>query len=536
MNKISFLAYVPDPFGVRAVHYYLCNEHDQPTAIASNKVSEYDGLIVTFECAALVDELQRVGLPPPSNLADLSDALRLCVGIPRDEGGERRWDVWSWLSPYFPNLEDAKLFKAIFESRHERPDELLMTTLMVSAAIAIRCLWEKTVKCLAASGELERFTAVEIPIQGIFSYRQYAGIRINNEIAATVCLKIRDEKYHAYREVASALGRSPTGLNFWNIQQHLASTDVNHLSDIDDGGRLRDAFKLAAFRSTFARNFLAYIESSRDEVIVRQAIGQHDRLHPVFRVMGTVTGRILVSDPYLQQLRRSHRGIISADPGLQLKYLDYSQFEPGIVAFLSKDEQLIRAYNDGDVYTALSERVFGSAQYRSLSKRIYLAFCYGMSAEGIAKLVARSESSNSELVAYRDAISEFFSAFSGLTNLHSFSESELIINGYVGSLFGNKRYRRNDGPLTAKERRWALNQRVQATASLIFKEALAALEKQFGRQRIVLPVHDAVLMQFEADSTLETNVENAVTAMKNAFMARCPGIRVRVTVGEFSES
>ena len=535
MTSPSFLAYVPDPFGVRASLYHLCREDGKHLDLAADKVSAHDGLIVTYDSATLVDDLRRAGMPPPSQLVDIGGALRLCAGIPRDEGGEKHWDVWAALAPHFSNSDKAKYFQAIVESRSDRPDHACIMRMLEVAAHAVQDLWFDMVKRLDTSEELLRFMTVEVPVQSIFSYRQYSGVPIDRELTETLIQRVADEKYDAYRAVASALAKNPTGLNFWNIQQHLSGTDVAHLSHIDDGGRLREAFKIAAFGSKFARDFLTYVDASRDESILQRAMGPDERLHPVFQVMGTVTGRILVSDPYLQQLRRAYRKVISADPNMRLIYLDYGQFEPGILAFLSGHQHLINAYNNGDLYTALSERVFGSTEFRSISKRMFLAFCYGMTADGIAKLVAGQAGKETEFAAYREAVEGFFSAFPALEQFRSKMQAHLAKHNFVSSQLGNRRYRTTEGNLTSKERRWALNQPVQATASLIFKEALVALADQFGMNSIMLPVHDAVLMQFESDDKFESKVRAAEVTMLEAFRRRCPGINARVSIGSFSQ-
>lgn len=79
--------------------------------VSVQDIAAYPGLIVTYESADLVDELRRAGLEPPTRLANVMDAQRLCVGVPRDEGGERHWDIWVNLIPHFSNSDDARLFR-----------------------------------------------------------------------------------------------------------------------------------------------------------------------------------------------------------------------------------------------------------------------------------------------------------------------------------------------------------------------------------------------------------------------------------------
>jgi DNA polymerase I-like protein with 3'-5' exonuclease and polymerase domains len=91
-----------------------------------------------------------------------------------------------------------------------------------------------------------------------------------------------------------------------------------------------------------------------------------------------------------------------------------------------------------------------------------------------------------------------------------------------------------EGPLTFKEKRWALNHPVQATESPIFKEALVALSERFGGESIVLPVHDTV-MQFKSDIHFEEHKTEAENIMLAAFRNRCPVLNERVSAGNFSD-
>lgn len=534
MTRHSYLAYVPDPFSIRMSRYLLLTDGGEFRFLEPNELSTFSGPLVTYELPALVDDLRRANCKPPVGAIDIGEALRLCVGIPRDEGGERRWNVWRQIGKHFDCKSNAQVFAEIVKSREERPSNEQLGLLMVSAATAVRELWLEVDNRLRSSGEFERFNAIEAPVQAIFSFRQHAGIQIDPIVAEHLGRKIADDKYRAYAFIAEKINSSPTGLNFWNVQKYLDRTDAAHLKHIENGGRLQDAFKIAAFTSKFAEEFLNYKEASRDEAIVRRAVGRADRIYPIFHILGTISGRILVSDPYLQQLRRAYRGLISPDPNMKLVYLDYAQFEPGIMAFASRDESLTAAYNKGDIYTALSEEVFGSARYRPLAKRMFLAFCYGMSADNIAKLVSGQAGNEVELQQYKESVERFFGSFPGLARYRTEMALELETRGFASSQCGNRRYRQDKGPLTPAERRWALNQPIQSTASLIFKEALLALAAEFGFNSIVLPIHDAVLMQFEANGDFETKVEVAQSIMQRAFTLRCPSISARVSAGSFA--
>jgi len=499
MTDISFLAYVPDPFAVQTSRFLIRRPSGECLHVNARELSDFPTHLLTYDLPALIDDLRRLKHAPPMHILDIGDALRLLVGRPKDEGGERLWNIWPLLKRRFADKIDADLFEHLALSRQSRPDPDKLSRLLEAAGEALAGLWENLVSRLKQQGEYDRLTTVEWPLQSAFAYRQFRGVRVDTDGASTLLERISAEKYAAYRRVAERLNKSPTGLNYWNVQRHLIDTDVAYLMDLDPGGQLQSAFEMAAIASPFAEAFVSLMKAGRDASIVRRALGGANRLFPVFHVLGTVSGRILVSDPYLQQLRRAYRSLIAADPHHRLIYLDYAQFEPGVLAGLSGDTRLITAYNDGDLYTALAQVLFGDSTQRPVAKRVFLAFSYGMTPDRIAIMLA-GEAAAHERGVYAAKIATFFDAFPDLARFRVSQQDALRTDGYVASLFGNRRVRTSTGEhLSLKEQRWALNQPVQSTASLIFKEALNGIIADFGVEPVILPVHDAVLLQFPDD-------------------------------------
>jgi hypothetical protein len=532
MTDRAFLTYLADPFGVGGAVFWLTRPDAPGGPVSAAEIEAFRGQMLTLELSTLLDELRRQGLNAPNAPVDIGEAIRLAAGLPKDDGGERRWDIWRNLARHFDERASARRFERTFKSRDARPEQETLWEILSEASAALQRLWLETEDRLAAAGETARFWTVEAPVQAIFAHRQVAGLAVNRTAASGLLEAAADEKYSAYLSVAERLESSPTGINFWNLGPRLARTDLADLSDVIDGGRLRGAFKLAAHRSAFAQEFLALVEAGQDEVILRRAAGVEPRVFPTFALMGTVSGRVLVSDPYLQQLRRRYRAIIAPDEAKRLVYLDYAQFEPGILAYLSGDPALRAAYRAGDLYKALSVQVFGDESHRPLAKRMFLAFCYGMPAEGIAKLVT---SDNSDRQDRQAAVEAFFAAFPGLQTYRQRMVAEIMEKDQVASLFGNHRLRSRAGELSRKEERWAANHPVQATAALIFKEALIGLADAFGKDAILLPVHDAALLQFDDDAAFDDRVEQACAIMLQAFERRCPDIGPKVTAGAFSD-
>ncbi|MBZ5759678.1 hypothetical protein LAV84_05485 [Rhizobium sp. VS19-DR104.2] len=525
------LVYLPDPYGVGNSKYAIADVNGIEF-VDGTCLPEIVDEAVTYDVMTLVDDLRRSGGALPARLIDVGEAIRLSVGVSKSDGGEQKWSLWKRLKPHFNKVTDWKLAQSLHEGRALHPDAEELISCLGMLANAITSLWAAMKKELSANGESDRFFSVEVPVAQIFYNRQFKGVPIDTNSTRAAIQKASATKYDAYREVADALEVSPTGLSYWNISPHLKNTDVPKIGEKIEGYALRDQLKLAADISVFAKSFTEYQSASRDVAVLTRLSDADGRVHPIFHPMGTISGRILVSDPHLQELRRSLRGSIAADDGFEIAYFDYSQFEPGIMASISEDEKLIYLYNSGDVYSALSNEIFGSAENRNLSKKIFLAFSYGMSAEGIAALVVGKNTDPSKRAEIEAAIRRFFSQFHSLAEFKLASEKRLAVDGRVSSLLGNYRHRNRDGELTGKERRWSLSHAVQGTASLIFKRALLSIAHEFGNDAVILPMHDAVVMQLPSGSLPDMSGK-VQRLMETAFVEHCPRLTVKVTAGKF---
>lgn len=527
----QLLLYLPDPYGVGNSKYAVAHAGGIEV-IPGGQLADTIEEAICYDVMALVDDIRRSGSTLPPKLIDISEALRLSVGLSKSDGGEQKWSLWKCAKPHFNTTTDWKLAQALHEGRalHPQGDELI--AYFGKLANALTSLWKATRARLSVSGEQTRFFDVEVPVAQIFYNRQLKGVPVDVQQTSRAIQQASSTKYDAYRSVTDALQVSATGLTYWNVSRHLKMTDLPSISDNVEGYALRDQLKIAAGVSTFAKSFTDYQSASQDVSILTRLSDAEGRVFPIFHPMGTISGRILVSDPHLQELRRRYRSSIGAEEGCDILYCDYSQFEPGIMASLSGDARLIELYNTGDIYASLSDVLFGSAEFRDLSKKIFLAFSYGMSAEGIAGLVLGKDSVQPQRDAVASAISEFFAQFQTLTEFKLNAERRLENDGYVSSLLGNHRRRTRGGALNAKEKRWSLSHTIQATASLIFKRALILINQDLGPDAVILPMHDAVVLQVPTD--LYTEISGRVQAiMATAFVEHCPQLTVKVTTGRF---
>ncbi len=510
------------------------DQRGRSSIIPLEEVGSLTATVITYEAAKLLGALRRRNLVAPDQLVEVRDAMKLAAGLSKDQGGEKRWDVFKGLAAAHPG-QYAKNLSELTNGKALQPPKEDLNLLLLESSAALEILWLKLRQALEERGEWQRFVDFEIPVQQVFWHRQIKGIGLNRQQWAEARKSVKKEKYSAYRVLAKELGMSPSSLTFNNVLDHLSGTDAAFLSNYDGSAYIEGHFELAQERSEFARTFVAFARARRDEAALIRVGSIESRIYPLFECFGTVTGRIIVSDPALQGLRRLHRGIIAADDGQVLLYCDYSQFEPGIVASISGDTALLDAYNSADLYSELGVYIFGDRLRRREAKRVFLSYLYGMSSSTIASVLAGPHKDSMEISKYKDQIESFFGRFRGLATLREEVLTELQTRGRVGSLLGNFRVRSGSGRLTKKEQQWALSQRIQGTASLIFKEAIREVAAKFGNDSILLPMHDALLMQ--ADASSFDLVKNATVAiMEAAFHKWCPKVKARVVVESFATS
>jgi DNA polymerase I len=267
-------------------------------------------------------------------------------------------------------------------------------------------------------------------------------------------------------------------------------------------------------------------------------------VHTSFHQAGAATGRLASSDPNLQNIpirtddgRRIRKAFV-APPGRRILAADYSQIELRIMAHLSEDPALLRAFASGvDVHRATAAEVFGKAldevsgNERRAAKAINFGLMYGMSAFGLAKQlgISRGEA--------QDYIGLYFSRYPGVREFMDRTRQEAREKGYVETVFGRRLYLENiaarNAGLRAGAERAAINAPMQGTAADIIKRAMidlhAWLEPHADKAMMVLQVHDELV--FEADlEFVDTLREAVVERMSRAAELRVP-LLVDVGIG-----
>jgi DNA polymerase I len=234
------------------------------------------------------------------------------------------------------------------------------------------------------------------------------------------------------------------------------------------------------------------------------------RVHTTYAQAVAVTGRLSSNDPNLQNIpirtpegRRVREAFI-APPGHRIVSADYSQIELRIMAHISGDPGLTKAFAEGlDVHRATASEVFGippadvTPEQRRYAKTINFGLIYGMGAFGLATALGIEQK------AARDYIERYFARFAGVKRYMDETKASAADKGYVETLFGRRielpEIRGGSGPRRSASERQAINAPMQGTAADLIKLAMIAvqgvLDTQGRATRMIMQVHDELVFE-----------------------------------------
>ena len=152
MIEVALLAYIPDPFAIQKSFYMLLEPESESRMISVHELTGFAAPLMTYDVPALVDDLRRLDQPPPRQILDIGDALRLGVARSKDDGGERQWNIWSALKLFFDAKADCDTFELIVASKVGRPEPSEQHRLLREALKALRRQWKCLAQKLKAAG------------------------------------------------------------------------------------------------------------------------------------------------------------------------------------------------------------------------------------------------------------------------------------------------------------------------------------------------------------------------------------------------
>ena len=376
---------------------------------------------------------------------------------------------------------------------------------------------------LAAEPGLQRvYHDIEMPLVPVLARIEANGVRIDGDELRRQSADLAKRMLAAQQKATELAGRSfnldspkqlqallfdelklpavlktPTGQPSTNEEALEAIADQHELPRV-----ILEYRGLAKLRSTY---------TDKLPEMVNPATG---RVHTSYHQAGAATGRLSSTDPNLQNIpirtedgRRIRKAFV-APPGRKLIACDYSQIELRIMAHLSEDPGLVRAFESGaDIHKATAAEVFGrrledvTGNERRAAKAINFGLMYGMSAFGLARQlgIGRGEA--------QDYIALYFSRYPGVRDFMERTRQQAREHGYVETVFGRRLYLEYINKGTQGQRagaeRAAINAPMQGTAADIIKRAMIAVDAWLADHReralMILQVHDELVFEADAD-------------------------------------
>lgn len=404
------------------------------------------------------------------------------------------------------------------------------------SALVLENLFEKTDALLKEAGQLSLLHDIELPLARVLAKMEVAGFAVDKKGIEDFGSRLGSRIDELVGEIYEMAGRefninSPKQLGTVLFEElHIPckkktksgySTKAEVLEELAPDypivKRILEYRSLAKLKSTYCEGLL-------------KVIREDGRIHTSFNQVETRTGRISSLEPNLQnipirtELGREMRRFFVAGGGSTLIDADYSQIELRVLAALADDENMIRAFNNGeDIHKTTAAQVFGLPQemvtplLRSRAKAVNFGIVYGIGAFSLAKDIGVS------VKEAKDYIDDYLHHFSGVAHYMDKMIDTAKENGYSETLFHRRRYlpelASSNRMLRAFGERVARNMPIQGTAADIIKIAMIrvdeSLEKEKMRSRLILQVHDELIVEAPLEEA-EKALQIVTREMENA--------------------
>jgi DNA polymerase-1 len=392
------------------------------------------------------------------------------------------------------------------------------------------------------------YEQIEVPLIGVLSRIERTGVKVDAELLGVQSRELA-ETMQSLEQKAHASAGGPFNLGSpKQIQEILyerqglpvlsktpkgaPSTAESVLEELAAQGHelpqlILDYRGVSKLRSTYTEKLPSLINPTTG------------RVHTSYHQAVAATGRLSSSDPNLQNIpvrsaegRRIRHAFI-AETGYRLMAADYSQVELRIMAHLSGDQGLKRAFAEGlDIHAATAAEVFGgkpesvSADQRRAAKAINFGLIYGMSAWGLARQLGIERG---EAQSYVD---RYFERYPGVREFMDRTRNEAHERGYVETVFGRRLYLPEINSRNNQRRQYAertaINAPMQGTAADIIKRAMLSVDDWIRRESpktaLVMQVHDELVLE-----VLDTH-EQSVAEKIRGFMADAAELDVPLEV------
>ena len=396
------------------------------------------------------------------------------------------------------------------------------------------------------------FRDVEVPLISVLAEMEMAGVSIDKAFFGDLSRRLEGDLQHLENDIYKLAGEE------FNINSHQQlsrilfetlklprqrKTKTGYSTDSEVLARLADQHEIPKRLLDYRE--LAKLKNTYVDTLPGQVNPRTNRIHTSYTQVVTSTGRLSSSRPNLQNIpvrteigKEIRKGFVPGGKDRSILSCDYSQIELRIMAHLSRDEEMVRAFEAGeDIHRQTAALVFGipydkvPGMLRSRAKEVNFGIIYGMGAYGLSRRL------NLPIEEANAFIDGYFQRFSGVKSYIDGLISEAKKRGYVTTIMGRRRYlpEIDDSKRSVREfaQRTAINSPVQGSAADIIKIAMIDIHRELKRRelksRMIIQVHDELVFEVY-DDELEEVKDLAKEEMERAIILRVPVV-VEVKVG-----
>ncbi len=402
---------------------------------------------------------------------------------------------------------------------------------------------QKLEKKLKEKEEWELFEKIEMPLMEVLAEMEFQGVLVDKQMLQDYSQLLSEKVEELSDDIMDMAGEefninSPKQLGRILFEKLnlpvIKETKNGYVTDAETLEKLKEEHPIiekileyrtvSKLKTTYADGLLPLIDLTTK------------RIHAKFNQTVTATGRISCTEPNLQnipirtELGREFRKIFVAPEGYQLIDADYSQIELRVLAHISGDEHMIKAFNEGkDIHAITASKVFDvpleevTKQMRTEAKAVNFGIVYGISDFGLGENIGISRRKA------KVYIEKYFEKYPGIKAFMRKTVADCKEKGYVETLWHRKRYVPEIKSANFNVRQFgervAMNAPIQGTAADIIKIAMIAIYRSLKankmQAKLILQVHDELVIE-APDNEVEKAKQILEEEMENVIKLRVP--------------
>lgn len=496
------------------------------------------------------------GVNRKQNLFDLKGGASDKITISHDRGGGNvkvGFDLKGYFkeqkqtSPFFDVKIAARLLGFEEENEKSLSLKIFKEELDEKEFLEKSFLWFS--KKIEEEGLSKIFYEIELPLIPVIALMEKNGIKIDRELLNEIKIRLEKDISGIEREVRMVVGKqinlnSPKQLlEFFQKRGHkIKSTGAEKLDKIKESEPIIE--KILKYRELFKLK-TTYLDG------MEKLIEKDGKIHPNFLQLGAATGRMSCQNPNLQNIPQESewskqiRNAFVPKTGSLLVSFDYSQIELRVLAFLSQDKNMVKAFKDGfDIHTITAQKIFNKKEIdkneRRLAKTLNFGMIYGMGYR------AFSQQSGLEPEKAKEFIKKYFEEFPAIKEWQKETLGKARIEERVKNVNGRFRnipqINSFNQFMASEAERMVMNMPIQSLAADVMKTAMIEVNKFIEREglgdkiNIILSIHDEIVFEI-SKGLLKSGKESEIIKkigdiMENVFSLGAIPLKTEVKIGE----